>query len=331
MGSNTRGALLGLAGFAVFATHDVIVKYLGGTYSPFQIVFFSVIFGFPLVSIMLVRDASADTMRPRHPWWTALRTVSIIVSSICVFYAFSVLPLAQTYSILFSIPLIITLLSIPILGERVGIHRGGAVLVGFVGVLIAVRPGSSEFSLGHAAALVGAFASSLASIIVRRIGRNERALVLLLFPMLGSFLVMGSLLPFSYKPMPLHDLVAAAILSALSFIALNCMIGAYKTGEAVVVAPMQYSQILWATFYGILFFHETPELHTLVGAGVIIASGIYIVLRENRKDISVNTPVLRTRSRIAAGVYLRIGPMLRRTRRQKAVANRARAVNHRKR
>jgi drug/metabolite transporter (DMT)-like permease len=322
MGPNTRGVLLGLAGFAVFSTHDVIVKYLGETYSPVQIVFFSVIFGFPLASIMLVHDANADTMRPRHPWWIVLRTISIVVSSICVFYAFSVLPLAQTYSILFSIPLMITLLSIPILGERVGIHRGGAILVGFVGVLIAVRPGSSEFSLGHAAALVAAFASSLASIIVRRIGRDERSLVLLLFPMLGSFLVMGSLMPFSYKPMPLQDLAASAILSALSFIALNCMIGAYKNGEAVVVAPMQYSQILWATFYGIMFFNETPEIHTLIGAVVIIASGIYIVLRENRKNISVNTPVLRTRSRIAAGAYLRIGPMLRRARMRKASSKR---------
>ena len=183
MSPNTRGALIGLAGFAVFATHDVIVKFLGATYSPYQILFFSVMFGFPLVSFMLVRDSSADTMRPRHPWWTALRTVSILVSTTSIFYAFSVLPLAQTYSILFTVPLIITLLSIPILGERVGMHRGGAVLVGLVGVLLVVRPGSAAFTLGHAAALVGAFASALTSIIVRRIGRDERDLVLLLFPM----------------------------------------------------------------------------------------------------------------------------------------------------
>lgn len=317
MGSNIKGALLALAGFAIFATHDVIVKYLGASYSPFQIVFFSVIFGFPLFSFMLVRDSNADTMRPRHPWWTAARTGSIIVSSVCVFYAFSVLPLAQTYSILFTVPLIITLLSIPVLGERVGVHRGAAVLTGLAGVLIAVRPGVSDFTLGHAAAFIGAFTAAFASIIVRKIGRNERSLVLLLYPMLGSFLVMGSLMPFAYKPMPLDDLVASAILAALSFIALNCMIGAYKAGEAVVVAPMQYSQILWATVYGILFFNEIPDLPTVTGAVVIIASGIYIVLRENRRDISDNTPVLRTHSRIAAGTYFRIGPMLRRGRNRK--------------
>lgn len=316
MGSNTKGALVGLLGFAIFATHDVLVKYLGATYSPYQILFFSVMFGFPLVSFMLVRDASADTMRPNHPWWTALRTVSILVSSTCIFYAFSVLPLTQTYSILFTVPLIITLLSIPILGERVGIHRGGAVVVGLVGVMIVVRPGSAELEFGHLAAFVGAFGSALASIIVRRIGREERDLVLLLYPMLGSFLVMGALMPFEYRPMPFSDLVAVAVLSFLGFVALNCMIAAYKAAEAAIVAPMQYSQILWATLYGLVLFNEAPEERTLVGAVIIIASGLYIVLRESRLNVSKNTPVLRTRSRIVGGTYFRIGPMLRAARKR---------------
>jgi drug/metabolite transporter (DMT)-like permease len=324
MGSNTKGALLGLMGFAFFSTHDVIVKYLGASYSPFQIVFFSVIFSFPLFSFMLVRDASADTMRPHHPWWTALRTLSILISSLGVFYAFSVLPLAQTYSILFTVPLIITLLSIPILGERVGIHRGTAIVVGLVGVLIAVRPTPESFTLGHLSAFAGAFAAALSSIIVRKIGRNERALVLLLFPMLGSFIVMGGTMPFVYKPMPFHHMAAAAVIALLSFTALNCMIRAYRDAEAVVVAPMQYSQFVWATFYGMIFFNEFPDMQTIAGATIIIASGVYIVLRENRKNISENTPVLRTRSRIAAGTYFRIGPSARRTRKQKAsVAERA--------
>jgi drug/metabolite transporter (DMT)-like permease len=321
MGSNTKGAMLGLAGFAFFSTHDVIVKYLGASYSPFQIVFFSVIFGFPLVSFMLVRDASADTMRPHHPWWTALRTLSILISSLGVFYAFSVLPLTQTYSILFTVPLIITLLSIPILGERVGVHRGSAIVVGLVGVLIAVRPTPESLSLGHLAAFAGAFGSAFSSIIVRKIGRNERALVLLLFPMLGSFLVMGGFMPFTYEPMPFKDLAATAVMAVLSVTALNCMIRAYREGEAVVVAPMQYSQFVWATIYGIIFFKETPDVQTIVGATIIIASGVYIVLRENRKNISENTPVLRTRSRIAAGTYFRIGPMVRRSRKHEKPTN----------
>lgn len=293
--------MLGLLGFGIFSIHDVIVKFLGATYSPFQILFFSVMFAFPLISFMLVRDSLAETMRPRHPWWTALRTVSLLISTGCGFYAFSVLPLTQTYSIMFAVPLVITLLAIPMLGEKVGLHRGGAVLTGLVGVLIVVRPGDADFTLGHSAAFVAVFFSSLASVIVRRVGRNERNLVLLMFPMLASFVVMGGLMPLDYRPMPLNDLVAVAALSALGFVALNFMIIAYQTGEAAVVAPMQYSQMLWATLYGFLIFNETPERPTLIGAAVIIASGLYIVFRESRKNVSENTPVLRARSRVTTG------------------------------
>ncbi len=317
MNTNRKGALLALLGFAVFSVHDVLIKSLGATYSPYQVLFFSVLFGFPLLSLQLIKDTTKGNMRARHPWWSGLRAVSIIVSTLCVFYAFSTLPLTQTYPILFTVPLIITLLSIPVLGEKVGIHRGGAVLAGFIGVLIVVRPGSVDFNFGHAAAFIGSFASALASIIVRRIGRDERDLVLLLIPMLGSFLVMGSLMTFDYTPMPLADLLTVALLSLLGFIALNCMIGAYKAADAVIVAPMQYSQIIWATIFGVWIFHEKIETNTLIGAAITIASGIYIVLRENHGSASENTPVLRTRSRVVAGSFFRIGPRLRKARKDK--------------
>jgi len=306
MSANTRAALLGLLGFSVYAAHDVIVKFLGATYSPFQMLFFSVIFAFPLVSFMLVRDASVANLRPRHPWWTMLRVLTILISASSFFYAFSVLPLAQTYSILFSVPLMVTALAIPVLGEKVGLHRGAAILVGLIGVLIVVRPGTASLSLGHIAALTGSFCTALTSVIVRRIGRDERDVVLLLFPMLGMFVVMGSLMPFHYKPMPLVDLGAMALLSVLGFIAFNSLIAAYKSGEAVVVAPTQYSQIIWATVFGVLIFGEDPDTQTLLGAAVVIASGLYIVARESRKDTSENTPVLRTRSRGVTGVFSRI-------------------------
>jgi len=307
MNPNTKGALLGLLAFAIYASHDVIVKYLGATYAPFQVVFFSVLFGFPLVSFMLVHDVRAENLRPRHPGWTALRTLAILVSTVCNFYAFSTLPLAQVYSILFAVPLLVTLLAIPVLGERVGLHRGGAVVFGLIGVVV-VQPGAVDLTLGHGAAMVAAVSSAVAAVTVRRVGRIEREVVLLVFPMLGSFLVMGALMPFTYKPMPLADLGAMALMSLLAFIALNCMIGAYKAGEAGIVAPMQYSQILWATLFGFLLFDEIPDGRTMLGAAIIILSGIYIVVRESRKDVSANTPVLRSRGRIVAGPNIRISP-----------------------
>jgi len=187
MGSNTRGALIALLAFAVFATHDVIVKILGADYSPIQIIFFSVLFGFPWVTLMLIRDASSGNLRPRHPYWTALRTLATTLTGVAAYYAFSALPLAQVYAILFATPLLITILAIPILGETVRLRRWVAVLVGLCGVLVVLKPGAQELTLGHAAALIAAIGSALASIIVRKIGKDERSIVLLIFPMMANY------------------------------------------------------------------------------------------------------------------------------------------------
>lgn len=311
MGSNARGALLALLAFGIYASHDVIVKMLGELYSPFQIVFFSVLFGFPLVTVMLIRDSEPGHLRPMHPWWTLTRTASAVVTGVSAFYAFSTLPLAQTYAILFAAPLLITILAIPILGETVRLRRWAAVIVGLLGVMIVLRPGATDLTLGHLAALVAAFGSALTSIIVRKIGQDERSVVLLLYPMLANFILMGALLPFVYQPMPALHMGGLALMSAMAFAASALVIAAYKTGEAVIVAPMQYSQILWASVYGALFFDEVPDFWTAVGAGIIIASGIYIVVREGSRNTSMNTPVLRSRTRFETGTIPRISLLLR--------------------
>ena len=310
MGQNARGALLALLAFAIFATHDVIVKTLGASYSPVQIVFFSVLFGFPLFTLMLIRDAKPGTLRPVHPWWTLTRTIAAVITGVTAFYAFSTLPLAQTYAILFAAPLLITVLSIPILGERVRLRRWAAVIVGLCGVIVVLRPGVTELTLGHAAALVAAVCSSLASIIVRKIGPDERSVVLLLYPMLANFVLMGAALPLVYVPMPITHVAGLALMSAMAFVASALMIAAYKAGEAVIVAPMQYSQILWATAFGALLFNETPDIYTGIGATIIILSGLYIVLREGTQRASENRPVLRNRSRFETGTWLRVGLFL---------------------
>ncbi|MBY4894203.1 DMT family transporter [Rhodobacteraceae bacterium N5(2021)] len=310
MTSNLRGALAGLLAFGIFATHDVIVKYLGGTYAPFQIVFFSVLFGFPIVSFLLLRDAKEANLRPNHPWWIAARTAASVITGFCAFYAFTVLPLAQTYAILFAAPLLITVLAIPMLGETVGWRRGLAVVVGLCGVLFVLQPGRTDLSLGHAAALTAAFSGALASLIVRKVGRAERSVVMLLYPMVANFIVMGLAMPFVYVPMPGQDLGALAVVAAMALAASALLIVAYRTAPAIMVAPMQYSQILWATVYGVLLFDEGLEMPTIIGSAIIIASGIYIVLREDRGGRSSTTPVLRTRTRVGTPSGLRIAPFL---------------------
>lgn len=304
--SNLEGALLALLGFAIFAGHDVVVKFLGGQYSAFQIVFFSTLMGFPLVTLMLIGDRADGNLRPRHPWWTALRTGAALITGVSAFYAFATLPLAQVYAILFASPLLITLLAIPILGEKVRLRRGLAVAVGLAGVLIVLRPGQTDLALGHLAAMTAAVASALASIIVRKIGNEERSAVLLLYPMLANFVGIGLVLPFVYKPMPLADLAGFGLIALMAFAAMLLIIAAYRRAEAVIVAPMQYSQIIWATGYGYVLFGERVDAYTALGAAIVIASGIYIVLREARIGTSRTTPVLRTRSRAETGTAPRV-------------------------
>ncbi len=311
MSANAKGALLALLAFGVFAIHDVVVKVLGGIYSPFQIVFFSVLLSFPLATVMLMRDAKPGTLVPVHPWWMALRTVAAVGTGVSAFYAFSILPLAQVYAILFASPLLITVLAIPVLGEKVRLRRWLAVLAGLVGVLVVLRPGQTDLSSGHLAALAAAVGGSLASIVVRKIGTEERPVVLLLYPMVVNFVLMACALPFVYVPMPIEHLGLLGMIALFAWVASRLVIAAYQTGEAAIIAPMQYSQIIWATVFGYVFFEETIDQATAIGAAIIIASGMYIVLRESRGGASENTPVLRTRSRSETATTPRVSLFMR--------------------
>lgn len=307
-----RGALISLAAFGLYSTHDVVVKLLGEHYTSFQIIFFSGLLSFPVVSLLLLSDKTDGNLVPRHPWWSLARSVTGVATGAMGFYAFSVLPMAQCYAMLFAMPLVITILSIPMLGEKVGFHRGAAVAVGLAGVLIVLRPGAEPMSLGHLAGIGAAVMGALSSVIVRKIGKNERSIVLMMYPMLVSVLAMGLLMPFVYRPMPVEHLALNGVVAVLGMCGAFLMILAYRAAPAVIVAPMQYSQILWAAFYGWLLFAEEIDLWTGVGSAVIIASGIYIVLREGRPDVSKNRPVLENRSRLDTGTIPRVGLWLRR-------------------
>ncbi len=309
--TNIKGALIALAAFGIYATHDVVIKYLGASYSVFQIVFFSVLFGFPVTMLLLMGEPKAETLRPKYPFWTALRSIAVVFTGATAFYAFSTLPLTQTYAIIFAMPVLITLLAIPMLGERIGIRRASAVVVGLVGVLIVLRPGAADLNLGHLSALAAAFGGALVSVILRKIGSEERSVTLMLYPMMANFIVMGALLPFVYEPMPLLDMALMALVAILALLAMWLVILAYRMADAVIVAPMQYSQILWAVFFGTMFFGEGVDQATVIGAAVIIASGIYIVLREDSRPADSQKPVLRTHGRIGAPSVPRMTAILR--------------------
>ncbi|MBO6892501.1 MAG: DMT family transporter [Roseibium sp.] len=294
MTASFKGLVTALLAFGFFSTHDAVIKALGGSYPVFQIIFFSMLFAFVPMSIIMLADKAVDNFRPHHPWLILLRSLLAILAMSCGFYAFTVLPLAEVYALLFAMPLLVTVLSVPLLGETVRLQRWAAVVIGLAGVLVVLRPGVGELTLGHAAGLTAAFASALSSILVRKIGGEERSAVLILYPMLVSMLAMSLTLPAVYVPVELGDLGLMAMIGFLSVIAQLCTIFAYRAAPAAFVAPIQYSQILWATLYGAVFFAETPDIYVAIGSSIIIMSGIFVVWRESQENVSKRTPVLKT-------------------------------------
>ena len=222
------------------------------------------------------------------------------------------LPMAQTYAMIFVAPLLITMLAIPILGETVGWRRSVAVLVGLIGVIVVLRPGSTALPPGHLAALTAAVFSAIAAVIVRKIGHEERSAVLLLYPMVANFLIMACAMPFVYQAMPAIDLGALALMACLGFLAALCHIAAYRTA-----APswwrrcsIRRSSGRWST--APRFFDETPGLghgdrgrrSSSCPASTSCSARIAAASRSRR-------PVLETQSRFVTGTYPRISSVFR--------------------
>ncbi|SDE44497.1 DMT family transporter [Ruegeria marina] len=292
--SPLQGMAYALAGFAVFSIHDAMIKALGEGYSVFQIIFFATLFSFVPLTITILSDRNTDTFRPNNPGLVLLRSGLMVTSMATAFYAFATLPLTEVYSLLFTFPLLVTALSVPLLGEVVRAQRWAAVAVGLIGVLIVLRPGLTALSPGHFAALTAATASALATIVVRKIGNSERSAVLILYPMLVGVLAMGAMQPFVYRPPELRDLAMMALVGLFSVLAQHLIIQAYRAAPAAVISPIQYSQILWATMFGMILFEESPDIWVGVGATIIIASGLFVVWRESRTNVSTRSPVLQS-------------------------------------
>lgn len=280
MSPTLKGVLCGLLGFGLFSLADAMIKFLGGTYSPVQIVAFAGLFTLPLIGLLWL--AAPVSLRPVYPGLMALRTAALIGNGLLVTYAFTVMPLAQAYAIFFTLPLILTLLAWPLLGDRVDLIGALAVIIGLVGVIVALNPGRVAFGIGHVAAFGGVVLAAVHYLIVRKTGGAEANVPMLLYPILGQTAAAFLLLPGRYVPMPPADLAAIAALTLAGFTGTLMMIAAYRAAAPVIVAPTQYSQIAWAALIGALFFDEPMTAHAALGMGIIAVAGVMIGIRQNR-------------------------------------------------
>lgn len=280
MSPTVKGLLLGLLGFALFSVADSTIKFLGGRYHAVQIVAFASLFTLPLIALMWLWERA--TLRPVHPWLMAIRTLALVGNALLVTYAFTALPLAQAYAIFFTLPLVVTLLAWPLLGDRVDLVGGIAVLVGLVGVIVALNPGRAEFGIGHVAAVLGMLLAAVHYLIVRKTGGVESGVAMLLYPVAAQCLAAFLLLPGRFVPMPLHDIATVASISVTGMAGTLVMFAAYRVAPPVVVAPMQYSQIAWAALFGALFFAEPMSGVTAIGMAIIAVAGVMILMRRER-------------------------------------------------
>lgn len=284
------GAALSLGGFGLFAGVDVSVKVLGGAYNPFQIIFFVSLMTLPVAIVYAMAERAEASLRPRRPGLMALRAGLVVVNGICGTYAFSVLPLAQCYAIFFTMPIFIALLAVPVLKERIDLLRGLAVGVGLLGVVVALEPGRAPLQAGHLAALAGSVAGAANYVLIRLTGGVERVAVLQLYPLLAQLAVAAAVLPFVHVPMAGRDLALAGAMGVASFAGYLLVIAAYRRAPVIVVAPMQYSQILWGALWGALLFDEAISRQTLLGTVLIIVAGALIVARRDSPRPGGNPP-----------------------------------------
>jgi len=276
------GIVLITVAFALFSVTDALMKHVARTYPLFEAFFFNALFALvPIVGFALMRGG-LRTLATRRPLVHLVRSCFGVGAGLGAFYAYTRMPIADVYAILFTSPLIITALSRVFLGERVAAAQWAAILVGFSGVLAMLRPGGGMLDPGALGAMASAFCFAVSGLIVRRYGRSETAAS---YPFYGNLLSASVLLPLMAPVFVMPDAAGFALMAACGLCAgtaLLCLLGAFRIAPAAVVAPFQYTQILWGVLYGALFFGDWPGPALWAGAAVVIGSGLYLLRREAR-------------------------------------------------
>ena len=279
--SNLRGIVAMLLAVGLFSLMDGGLKHLSGHYPPMQVAALRGLSGLPLVlAWVLATGAAAGLLKVR--WGLHLLRAALSIMMLSSFaFALSGMPLTSAYSIFFVAPLLITALSVPMLGETVGPRRWAAIGVGLVGVLVVLRPtGEGVFGWAGLAVVAAASGYALSAILVRVMHRTDSAQSLV-FWMLVMTACGASLLALpGWVPLRLDDGWVIAGVGVTGFLGQVAITEAFRSGEASVVAPFEYSALAWGLGLDLVVWQVLPDGWTFAGAGIIVASGLYLVHRE---------------------------------------------------
>ena len=278
-----RGIVLHATATILFATADTTAKYLS-VYLPVVEILWIRYLVFLMFAVGLAyRARGASALRGlglRSPRTQLLRGLFLVGSSILFVLGVRQMPISQATAIVFVAPMLITILSIPLLGERVGIRRWAAVAVGLIGVLIVVRPGAGTFQPAVLFGLASAFCWAMTLVITRKMATSERPATTLLFSAATGLVVLSVLLPFNLAwPTPFQTALTV-LLGICASLGQWMVVLAHRQAPASVLAPFSYVQLLWASLGGYLVFAAVPDRWTLLGAAIVIGSGLYTAHRE---------------------------------------------------
>ena len=272
-----------LAGIALFSVNDALGKWLLVDYSVAELLLIRSAAALVLLAPFIRNSGvAAFTTAPRP----ALQVARVVLSALEVamfFWAVSYLPLADAVTFYLAGPIYVTALSVVLLGETVGWRRWTAILVGFVGVVLALRPSAASFTLPALIALGGSIFFAILMITTRML-RETSDTVLVSGQNVATLLFGAAFAPFGWVTPSFRDFMLLSLFGVLSMVALACVNRSLKLAPASVVVPYQYTMIVWAIMLGYAVFGDVPDLLTLAGAAIIIAAGLYIFWREQAQS-----------------------------------------------
>jgi drug/metabolite transporter (DMT)-like permease len=275
-----RGIAYMVASTALFAAINAIVKLELAKYPVGEVAFCRALFALMTVALMIIPRTGFGVFRTRRYLGHLQRGVSQFGSMICMFFAFSMMSLGSAVAISFAAPLFTTLLSIVVLKEKVRLHRWTALIVGFVGVIIVTEPGAGTFNLGAFFALMNAVLSSSVAIAIRRMSTTETTETLTLYQLIVITACTIFLLPFGFKPPSWFDVAALAVAGVGNGIAQYWWTRSLTLAPPSAVVPFNYLSLVWASLLGFAVWGDVPTMHLVVGAMIVVASGLYILWRE---------------------------------------------------
>jgi drug/metabolite transporter (DMT)-like permease len=282
-GDNARGAVAMLTGVLLFSVMEAMVKWLTTDYPVQQIIFFRSFCALFPCAWFIWRAGGPGVLRTRKPMLHALRGGLGLLGMGATFLAYKYMALADAKAILFAAPLFMTVLSIPLLGERVGIYRWSAVVVGFVGVLIILRPGGDMVLPGAAWALGAAVLYALVVIVIRyQSGTENVATIVFYFTLTGTIAGAVLVAAFGWVTPDPFDLALLVTVGVVGGFGQYYMTLAFRLAETAAIAPLDYTSLAWAILFGYAIWNHVPSPAVFAGIALVTGSGLFIMYRERK-------------------------------------------------